>query len=224
VVLTAFFRKKLIVALLMLTFLLIIAPILPQEDAPTPPVISAENIHQLQSIAKIDLADYKDDFGEFITGWFAVDENGTQFVTSSEQRDLIVFTESGEVTYEFNLAPGHLNADDAATAMLVDAVFGDEDTLITLFDGTTAQRNVDEDGETQFASIPIAYIVDHGDNMDSVEIVHMINTVGKSVWLDDDSQIGIEATQYDTETPSEVVYFFPTEQRNRTLSLPYAPA
>ncbi|QPC80687.1 hypothetical protein G4Y79_13295 [Phototrophicus methaneseepsis] len=105
-------RLMLLILLLMLTM-----PILAQED--TPPVITSDNVAQLQSVQQIDFDDLA---YQLNAGWFAMNWSGTRFALRDATGHGVVFDETGESIMTY---PDLVDDDteENNSPQVVDAVF-----------------------------------------------------------------------------------------------------
>ncbi len=69
---------------------------LAQADEPSS-VISAENSHQLQSVARLDFADIPADFGTFNAGWFALSDAGKRIAIINAEGSFVTASIEGEI-------------------------------------------------------------------------------------------------------------------------------
>jgi WD40 repeat protein len=121
-----------------------------------PPVITAENVTQLESVATIDFDDYLDALGEVPLGWFKMDEAGQAVVVPSR-------TEDGEalgiwsVAYdgsdqEFVLLPG-----EPGTILGVDVMQRASSAAVAVarFDGQVFSLTYQHDSSLSIQSLEI---------------------------------------------------------------------
>ena len=66
-------------------------------DVPAPvPIITAENITRLASVAHIDFAVLD---GEFDTGWFAMSDTADRLLVADKNQQVFILGEDGNVSY-----------------------------------------------------------------------------------------------------------------------------
>jgi hypothetical protein len=102
-------------ATIILTAILIITSSNAQD---TSPVISAVNIRQLQSVARINFVDLPEESGRVQNGWFVVNPQGDQFIVKSRNEHLLWLDQGGKL-----LADYVITSSDGLPATVLDAAF-----------------------------------------------------------------------------------------------------
>ena len=184
--------------LLVILFLSLIFPVFAQSEFDAVPITVA-NIHQLQSVAQIDFADFDCDFG---TGWFVLNDSGEYIAGVDNYQNIYVWNDTGEL-----LAVDTPFCDIAQN--IAGLAFGDNNQLLIL-------READ-------SNLRLAWY-DVLDDVAYEAIVENWDTQILDVWVDDESGIWLDVYQDD----AEAIFNIPVSDRlfepAALERMPYAPA
>ncbi len=70
------------------------------------PTITAENIHQLHSVAQINFADWEEQVGKIENGWFALNDDGSRFAVMTRTGDVVIGDDIGNVIDHYSIPGG----------------------------------------------------------------------------------------------------------------------
>lgn len=180
--------------LFFLMFLLVITPLSAQTDVVSSPTITADNIHNLQSVMRVEFDQYPD----IISGWFVVSPDGRRVAVRVGLDRMIIF-EEGIFGDAFSISNPVLEK-----ANIIDAVFSDDGNIIAV---------VDERGLVTLRNIPSG-------EQNTLNFAFEDGVIVQSLWLDDQNRVWLEILTADDQLPM-VAYM---DENNPPMYQAYAPA
>ena len=170
--------RKIVTCLLSIAMLILLSmPFLAQDEtpiAPNSPIITAENITQLQSVAQIDFVSLSAEAGQFVTGRFALSDDGAWIAVMNDENEIILLNDDGEIQ----------GMHTVADADVIDMAFDVSDEHIL---------------SLHYSDEMMTIVINSVNYSEQAHYEFDIDGFPQSLWSDDDGNIWVEIVGQDIE-------------------------
>ncbi len=197
-----------------------------------PPIITAENITQLQSVATIDFADYPE-LSAMATGWFTSNKQGDLYAIADTTEQIFIVSLDGTIS---TVSYGEVNEELGHS--VIDVKFGtlnDDTIIVTLVQINLRTKDIDTGEESMLASAQMSYHSVDGKTAleEPIDIDLLMGYSGRAIWLTPDDtdnenfQVHLEASDIRSSAIRDVIISwtpFADVEEYSYEEIPYAPA